>query len=118
MARFSDEKVEQIVSEHLGKKRPVKRVDEEELAHDSRASDPDLGTPDLSAVQSKYLADWHEIYATQLDSLVTEIDFEAGRGDDVADEIVQVPVSDEDQVGQTKSFIISGDKGRVIGSQG
>jgi len=118
MAKFSDEKVEQIVGEHLGKKRSVKRVDEEELARDSQVSDADLGTPDLNVVQSKYLADWRQIYAATEDSAVSEIDYSAGKGEDVADEIVQVPVSDEDRAGQTKSLIISGDKQKVIGSQG
>lgn len=118
MAKYSDKEVEQIVSKHLGKKRSVKRVDEEELVHDSVSPDADLGTPGLETVRSKYLGDWHAIYQHSTDAPAEGIDYAAGEGEDIADEIVQVPVSDDDESGPSKSFIVSGNKRRVIGTQG
>ncbi len=116
MAKFSNEDVEQIVTEHLGNQRKVKRV-EEAPPHDELGAKPDLGTPGLEEVHSKYLAPWRDIYES-VDSPPPKINFEAGDGDDIEDEIVQVPVSDDDESGPSKSFVISGDKQKVIGTQG
>jgi hypothetical protein len=116
MAKFSNEDVEQIVTEHLGTQRKVKRV-EETPPHDELQAKPDLGTPGLEAVHSKYLAPWRDIYES-VDEALPEINYEAGDGDDLEDEIVQVPVSDDDESGPTKSFVISGDKQKIIGTQG
>lgn len=116
MARMSDEDVEQIVSEHLGKERKVKRA-EATPPHDELRSEPDVGTPGLEAVRSKYLAPWRDIYES-VDTPAPTIDYEAGTGDDMEDEIVQVPVSDDDESGPAKSFVVSGDKQKVIGTQG
>jgi hypothetical protein len=119
MAKFTEEEVEDIVSEHLGKQSKVKRVEAGTApAHDSLRPDADMGTPGLDEVRSKYLAPWRDIYEGATDTGADEIDYSAGQGDDIEDEIVQVPIAEEDETGPTKSFIVSGDKHKVIGTQG
>jgi hypothetical protein len=125
MSKLSDADMEKVVGGHLGTHRKVKRTSEETLSHDSLRPDTDVGTPDLATVRSKYLGPWRDLYTTvpgadaaPAQAAATTIDYSAGQGADVADEIVEVPLSNEDDQRPGKSLIVSGNERKVIGTQG